>query len=218
MAGKFCGRGRRIKVDGEVYIGEFKDDKPHGFGSNLWPGSAGHYEGFYYMDNKHAYGKYTFDDGENYEGEYQEDKYQGHGILTYANGNRYRGPFKNHLQHGIGFDHLNGQIYKVEYSEGKFVRELDFLSDSSDEEEEGKKKMRESAMGADDVDDGTQLFRVYRKYDIVDTEVRLLHRGAFLNFQVRPFKFDSTKVIMWVSGTEERKEFVLKGRNYQGSL
>ena len=78
--------------------------------------------------------------------------------------------------------------------------------------------MRARDNPTEQADDGIQLYRVHQKYDIVETEIRLLHKGDFLNFQVRPFLRDSTKVIMWVSGIDEKKEFILQNKNYQGSL
>ena len=73
MAGVVNGRGRRIRINGRMYDGEWKDDKRHGFGLNRWP-SNNSYEGYFYLDKKHAYGSYTFPDGHIYEGEYHHDK------------------------------------------------------------------------------------------------------------------------------------------------
>ena len=48
--------------------------------------------------------------------------------------------------------------------------------------------------------DKLQIFRVHQKYGYVETEIKLLHKGENINLLVRPFKNDSTKVIMWVNG------------------
>ena len=53
---------------------------------------------------------------------------------------------------------------------------------------------------SDQANNDIQLYRVHTKYDIVDTEIKLQHNGDYLHFMVRPFKRDSTKVIMWVAG------------------
>ena len=59
---------------------------------------------------------------------------------------------------------------------------------------------------------------MHQKYDFVETEIKLLHKGDFLHFLVRPFRGDSTKVIMWVAGTDVRKEIVIDSKSYSGGL
>ena len=41
------------------------------------------------------------------------------------NGSKYDGPWKDDKKHGIGFEHENGKIRKVEYSEDQFIRVVD---------------------------------------------------------------------------------------------
>ena len=53
---------------------------------------------------------------------------------------------------------------------------------------------------SEDANDGLQLYQVHQKYDFVETEIKLLHKGDYIHLMVRPFKRDSTKVIMWVAG------------------
>ena len=71
------------------------------------------------MDNRHAFGKYTFSDGANYEGEWHHGKQQGHGVLTFSNGFKYDGHFKNNMKHGIGYQQdQDGNFQKAEYFDG----------------------------------------------------------------------------------------------------
>ena len=78
------------------------------------------------MDTYHAYGDYTWSNGDNYLGEYNHGKQHGHAIFTWADGRKYDGPYKDDVMHGIGFLHAaNGQITKVEYCKGELVREID---------------------------------------------------------------------------------------------
>ena len=58
-------------VDGEQYVGEWKDDKPHGQGTN------------------------TFADGYKYVGEWKDDKPHGQGTFTFASRKRKVGYFMN---------------------------------------------------------------------------------------------------------------------------
>ena len=41
---------------------------------------------------------------------------------------------------------------------------------------------------------------MHQKHDFVETEIKLLQKGDYLNFIIRPFKLDGTKVIMSVMG------------------
>ena len=91
---------------------------------NIWP-SGNKYEGYWNNNNKHAFGKFTYSDGASYEGEYHHDKRQGHGVLTWPDGYKYDGPFKDDKMHGIGYEHnTNGRIFKVEFCEDEFIREI----------------------------------------------------------------------------------------------
>ena len=60
--GKMHGRGKYTYASGDVYEGEFKDDKRNGRG------------------------KYTYASGDVYEGEYKDGNYNGRGKYTYASG------------------------------------------------------------------------------------------------------------------------------------
>ena len=96
---------------------------------------------------------------------------------------------------------------------------------NSEDAEEEKKQSQEGSIElqhddpSDQTNDEVQLYRVHTKYDIVETEIKLLYYGKYLHLMVRPFKKDSTKVIMWEAGSKERRqEIVLENKNYQGSL
>ena len=59
------------ETSGDIYVGEFKDDKQHGQGI------------------------YTCANGDKYEGEWEDGKRHGQGIYTWANGNSYDGKWVN---------------------------------------------------------------------------------------------------------------------------
>jgi len=63
--------GAKTYADGDVYEGEFKNDKRHGEG------------------------KYTFADGDVYEGNWKDGKRHGEGKMTYADGSVYEGNWKD---------------------------------------------------------------------------------------------------------------------------
>ena len=59
---------------------------------------------------------------------------------------------------------------------------------------------------------------MYEKYDNVETEIKLLFNGDFVNLLVRPFEVDSTKVILSLAMSKVRNETVLYNKNYRGTL
>ena len=63
--------GTLISPSGQRYVGEFKDDKPNGQGTQTWP------------------------DGQRYVGEFKDDERNGQGTQTWPNGQRYVGEFKD---------------------------------------------------------------------------------------------------------------------------
>lgn len=75
------GKGRLIHADGDVYEGEWKDDKAHGKGFYNHTDGA-RYEGSWYEDKQHGYGVETWPDGAKYAGEYEMGKKHGRVNLT----------------------------------------------------------------------------------------------------------------------------------------
>ena len=55
---------------------------------------------------------------------------------------------------------------------------------------------------------------MYIKEDNVETEVKLLHNDDYIHILVRPFKKESTKVLMWKAGDKVRQETVLENKSY----
>ena len=44
------GKGKFEWPDGRIYVGEYLEDKKHGYGEFLWPGGEKKYEGFWEND------------------------------------------------------------------------------------------------------------------------------------------------------------------------
>ena len=65
-------------TNGDIYIGEFKNNKRHGQGT------------------------LTSNDGTQYVGKWGDNKFNGQGMETYPNGDKYIGEFKNNNRHGQG--------------------------------------------------------------------------------------------------------------------
>ena len=58
-------------------------------------------------------------------------------------------------------------------------------------------------------DEEVKLYKVYEKYDNVETEIKLLLKDDYINFLIRPFKVDSTKVTMFETASKVHHETVL---------
>lgn len=112
------GFGRHCWPDGEEYVGDWNDDKPHGSGQ--WKGRDGdRYEGGFRHGLRHGFGRYTFADGSYSEGTFVKDKLNGHGKRVFADGQVYEGQWKDNKPHGSGMDSWkDGSQYKGEYWEG----------------------------------------------------------------------------------------------------
>lgn len=121
-----------LMIDGNRYVGEYKNGKPHGkgimyYGSNsklksyegdwvygnregkgtlIW--NSGHrYVGDWKNDHREGYGVQYYSDGEIYEGNWLDDKRHGNGKITYssvdsANRKSYEGDWYNDIRQGIG--------------------------------------------------------------------------------------------------------------------
>jgi hypothetical protein len=65
------GKGKMIYNNGDMYEGDWKNDKMEG------------------------YGKFIYNNGDIYEGDWKDNKREGHGKYIYSNGNIYEGDWKN---------------------------------------------------------------------------------------------------------------------------
>jgi hypothetical protein len=123
-------------LQGDMYVGEFKDDEPHGQGANTFA-SGDKYVGEYKSGKRHGQGTVTYASGDKYVGEFKDDKPNGQGTATWSNGDKYVGEFKDNKKNGLGMMTLaNGSWHYGEYQnsipQGKGIR---FYSDSGKREE-----------------------------------------------------------------------------------
>ena len=102
--------GTYTHLNGDVYIGEYKNNFMDGKGTYTW-GKSFTAKGWNYHDEKYigefkddkmnGKGALTFR-GKIYIGEWKDDSYHGQGTLTYQSGYKYIGEFKNGSKHGKG--------------------------------------------------------------------------------------------------------------------
>lgn len=100
------GHGVEIYSNGNVYVGEFGNNKKHGVGVFYW---------FTLSPTLNKEAKYY----EYYNGKWWGGLPDGPGCHKKSNGDHYEGVFKNGLKHGQGEENFfNGDIYKGEYVNG----------------------------------------------------------------------------------------------------
>ncbi len=125
LNGEFHGYGRLTYFDeGEYYKGRFLNGKKHGRGT-LWDKEGNVYMGEWRNDRRNGMGvqafkvadwsedKYTEtwlrENTENYYGEFQNDVFYGEGTYRWADGTKYVGSWAANKKHGRGyFDHGTG--------------------------------------------------------------------------------------------------------------
>ena len=79
--------------DGSTYKGEFKNNKPHGEGTYLWPNGT-KYVGQFRNGKRNIFGHTSFPDGATYIGQFKDDKFDGLGTYTFSNGKVSEGIWK----------------------------------------------------------------------------------------------------------------------------
>ena len=104
---------------GDVYVGEYRDDKANGQGTYTFA-DGDKYVGKF-RDNKfNGQGTYTFVEGIKYVGEYRDNKRHGQFTVTYASGDKFVGEFRDGKKNGQGtHTSASGNRYVGEYRDGK---------------------------------------------------------------------------------------------------
>ena len=124
LEGKRANKGIYYYKNGDIYFGDWKDDKFHGKGVYIFA-KGERYEGELANGFKTGNGDYQYLNGNFYQGQWREDKKQGFGVYTYLlTGEKYEGEWDKGLKHGKGtFLFSYGDKY-----EGGFAKGLTHLS------------------------------------------------------------------------------------------
>jgi hypothetical protein len=116
--------GTYTYVDGDKYIGEWKDDKIHGQGTYTYADGS-KYVGEYIDNKRNGQGTYTYANGEKYVGEYKDDKIHGQGTYTYPSGAKYVGEYKDDKRHGQGtYTFPDGAIERGYFMNEEYVPDI----------------------------------------------------------------------------------------------
>ena len=109
-------KGFSVYPGGAKYVGEFKNYKPHGYGTFVWK-NGNKYYGQWRDGVSNGNGTKIWKDGRKYLGTFKNDKLHGEGTLFYPDGKKYVGEFINGKRHGEGmFTYSDGSAYI-----GKFI-------------------------------------------------------------------------------------------------
>ena len=114
------GRGIFKYKNGDIYIGDWKDDKFHGKGYYLFLNGE-RYEGYLENGFKCGQGKYFYSNGNIHYGQWSKDKKEGEGVLIYRITNeKFEGEFKGGEKNGLGvWTYANGVIYQGGFVGGR---------------------------------------------------------------------------------------------------
>jgi hypothetical protein len=104
------GQGTYTWSDGTKYFGQFKDDSSNGQGTQTWPDGR-QYVGQWRDNQYNGEGTFTFSDGRQYVGQHKDHKRNGQGTFTWPDGEKYLGQFKDDIRNGFGTHYnANGSI------------------------------------------------------------------------------------------------------------
>ena len=124
--GKKGPNGTMWFTDGNVYVGEFKNDTLHGHGKLTNTSKQMSYEGDWQANKMHGMGLYLWDDGRRYQGQYVADKKTGFGVYMWIDGRVYYGMWKDGAQHGEGtIVNPNMEMKKALYEKGRETVQLE---------------------------------------------------------------------------------------------
>ncbi|XP_031390516.1 phosphatidylinositol 4-phosphate 5-kinase 2 [Punica granatum] len=112
------GSGKYLWADGCMYEGEWRRGKASGKGKFSWPSGAT-FEGEFKTGRMEGTGTFVGPDGDMYKGSWSGDRKHGYGQKRYANGDSYDGLWRRNLQDGRGrYVWRNGNEYVGEWKNG----------------------------------------------------------------------------------------------------
>jgi len=116
--------GTIVFPDGKIYQGSVtgKSGKPHGFGCETRV-DGDRYMGYWRNGKRNGLGVRMWPEGQTYAGEWASGKMNGVGMFTWPSGLRYLGEWQEHKRHGLGVeihrDTTTSHYYCGQWSNGK---------------------------------------------------------------------------------------------------
>lgn len=113
------GRDTKKYENGDVYTGEFVNDKRNTVKGNLVYANGDVYEGEFRNDMRHGRGILKYENGDVYQGRFVDDLKSGKGILS-VGADVYQCEFVNDFMNGLGrLKFGNGDVYEGQFTEGE---------------------------------------------------------------------------------------------------
>jgi hypothetical protein len=117
--GRWNGKGKHMKPNGDEYEGQFLDNLYHGEGVFKYHETKRRFEGQYVMGDR-VKGTMRYADGSVYKGQFYHGRRHGRGGYMFKDGSRYKGDFVKDLMQGIGeLRFRDGSKYVGEWKRGK---------------------------------------------------------------------------------------------------
>jgi hypothetical protein len=116
------GQGVMKYLNGNIYMGEWKNDFFDGFGEYTWSDGRT-FKGCFKQDKMHGKGEVRWPDGRKFEGEYKMDMVHGHGIVTLADGRAFEGEFCNDFPVAGQMMEVNGDTFLASFDGKTYVSE-----------------------------------------------------------------------------------------------
>ena len=116
--GRVTGKGILKNAKGNLYVGDFVDNKRHGYGE--LDTNRLHYKGQFLGDRFNGKGIIHFKiEGHDYDGDFRDNEINGNGVFRWTNGDVYDGQMTRGKMNGVGrYTYANGQIYEGNYVNG----------------------------------------------------------------------------------------------------
>jgi hypothetical protein len=113
------GNGKHIWSNGDVYSGGWKDDMQSGWGKSNWVDGSS-YTGSYSQNIKEGTGEYHWKDNSMYVGEWKANEMDGHGEYHWTDGRKYIGDWSRSRMEGYGvFFWPDGRRFEGAWKKGQ---------------------------------------------------------------------------------------------------
>jgi hypothetical protein len=116
------GQGVMKYLNGNFYMGEWKNDFFDGFGEYAWSDGRT-FKGCFKQDKMHGKGVVHWPDGRKFEGEYKMDMVHGHGIVNLADGRAFEGEFSYDFPVAGQMMEMNGDTFQASFDGKTYVSE-----------------------------------------------------------------------------------------------
>ena len=119
--GKKEGKGKLIFEEGDIYEGDFSEDKFNGEGCFKWKDGR-EYKGIWKDNQMNGKGIFIWDKNTWYEGNYKDNRREGFGVYHFNKDDYFEGKWINNLPHGNGKFVKEGKIIEGFFRFGKIIK------------------------------------------------------------------------------------------------